>query len=307
MLQDESSSSSSSSSGSSQGSNEEGSEEEDIPFTIKDISLSAILSSLGLENRWTAPEAFLKAIFIAVIHRQLSLAQGTAACDLYAYDLIQAAWEVFQVQEDEDDFIDSVRRIVRDVSEGKSAAQSGKSAQTQGKSASAQSGKSAQSAPSSQSSSTSSNASPKSATAMAEELIASRRQDALKAVQAAKGQLLIHSVEMLVKQGLLAQSNAQSLLDRYAAGDAMVDAAIETYASDRDVVEFLDTLQILGKPPVPCCACVLAVVGEGWLLVPHSTVACCVDANSSTCPTIFRAPLHGFRCGCWGFEVLHLL
>jgi hypothetical protein len=30
-------------------------------------------------------------------------------------------------------------------------------------------------------------------------------------------------------------------------GDALVDAAIEAYAADRDVTEFLDTLQILSS------------------------------------------------------------
>ncbi len=38
---------------------------------------------------------------------------------------------------------------------------------------------------------------------------------------------------------------AQELFSRYLAGDILADAAIEAYASDGDVAEFLDTLQVL--------------------------------------------------------------
>jgi hypothetical protein len=52
---------------------------------------------------------------------------------------------------------------------------------------------------------------------------------------------------MMVKQELATAEGAASLYDRALKGDALVDAAIEAYAADRDVTEFLDTLQILSS------------------------------------------------------------
>jgi hypothetical protein len=45
-------------------------------------------------------------------------------------------------------------------------------------------------------------------------------------------------------------------------GDALVDAAIEAYAADRDVTEFLDTLQILSShtPEGEGCCAVISVL-----------------------------------------------
>lgn len=74
-----------------------------------------------------------------------------------------------------------------------------------------------------------------------------RKKEAIAAVAAAKRDLLQHSLAMMVKQGLTSAESADGLYKRYADGDALVDAAIEAYAADRDVTEFLDTLHILAN------------------------------------------------------------
>jgi hypothetical protein len=75
----------------------------------------------------------------------------------------------------------------------------------------------------------------------------SGREDALAAVAAAKRELLKHSLEMMVKQGLVTTAAATGLNERALRGDALTDAAIDNYAADRNVMEFLDTLQILAN------------------------------------------------------------
>jgi hypothetical protein len=52
---------------------------------------------------------------------------------------------------------------------------------------------------------------------------------------------------MMVKQSLATAEGAANLYHRALKGDALVDAAIEAYAADKDVAEFLDTLQILAS------------------------------------------------------------
>merc|ERR1711991_1269579 len=52
-------------------------------------------------------------------------------------------------------------------------------------------------------------------------------------------------LEMMVKQSLCTQDGADAVFKRAQEGDALLDAAIEQYANDRDVGEFLETLQLL--------------------------------------------------------------
>jgi hypothetical protein len=75
----------------------------------------------------------------------------------------------------------------------------------------------------------------------------SGREDALAVVAAAKRELLKHSLEMMVKQGLMTTAAATGLNERALRGDALMDAAIDNYAADRNVMDFLDTLQILAN------------------------------------------------------------
>jgi hypothetical protein len=70
-------------------------------------------------------------------------------------------------------------------------------------------------------------------------------EDALAAVAAAKKDLLKHSLEMMVKQGLMTTAAATGLNERALRGDALMDAAIDSYAADGNVTEFMETLQIL--------------------------------------------------------------
>jgi hypothetical protein len=60
----------------------------------------------------------------------------------------------------------------------------------------------------------------------------------------AKLDLLQQTLELMCKQGLVEKDKADRLLLRAEKGDLMVDRAIEAYAHDRDVIEFVDTLQV---------------------------------------------------------------
>jgi hypothetical protein len=51
---------------------------------------------------------------------------------------------------------------------------------------------------------------------------------------------------MMVKQSMLSAQQGADVYERALHGDSLLDAAIESYAKDRDVSEFLETLQILG-------------------------------------------------------------
>ena len=245
--------------------NDDDDDDFDGEFTLEHISLESILESLGVTNIWerSVPDKFVKAMFIAVIRKQLDIYQAKALCDLYHanYDLVKAAWEVFTVQEDNDDLIDTLKRVVRDLSlddddidesdrEGdedevvpvpaavsKSVSSSTVASSISNPKASTTTNTSA---PSSSSSSSSS-------AVAAAEAMQERKREALAAVSAAKKDLLKHSLEMMVKQGITTGQAASGLFSRYLRGDILCEAAIDAYASDRNVTEFLDTLQILAN------------------------------------------------------------
>ena len=138
----------------------------------------------------------------------LSPEQAKTLCELYdeEHDFVKAAWEVYRVQLDLDDFIDTMLRIIRNVNLEKKHQTSNESKQS----------------------------------------LFAANKEATAAVKNAKLDLLKHSLEMMVKQQMLSAKNAAGLFERSMKGDTMVDAAIENYAKDRDVNEFLETLQILG-------------------------------------------------------------
>ncbi len=231
-------------------------DEDDDDFSLEDITLDSILSSLGIDNIWqdTVPEPFVQTVFIAVIRRQLDFDQAKALCDLFHanYDLVRAAWEVYTVQEDASDFVDTLRRIVKDLDldelqdELKAKAATSKTSTTPSTS-------SAASAYAANAAARGKEERPPSAASSQQQQTQSglpshvqeARAEAMKAVVNAKRELLKHSLEMMVKQGITSADRASDLYSRYLEGDVLIEAAIESYASDRDVAEFLDTLQIL--------------------------------------------------------------
>lgn len=223
-----------------------GDNEED-DFGLEDITLDSILQSLNIENIWKdmVPDTFVHAVFIAVIRGYLEENQAKACCDLFMarYDLVLAAWEVYTVQRDTTDFVDTLRRVVKDLNLNSLHHK----AKTTGKPASP--AKASQPSPATDSTKSSPTKSPNAAAAPAQDAdtkeLQDRKNEAMKAVMGAKRELLKHSLEMMVKQGITNAERASDLYARYLAGDALIDAAIESYANDRDVAEFLDTLQIL--------------------------------------------------------------
>jgi phosphoribosyl-ATP pyrophosphohydrolase len=173
------------------------------------------------------------------------LGQACALCDLFSakYDLVCAAWEVFCVQNDVVDFIDTLLRIVRNTkfnSNGdikvKSTVNSRSKDQSNDNKISDSVDSRAKDAMQAM----------KQSEENARQAKASK-DSAMLAVVKAKSELLRHSLEMMAKQGLVTQQAAIGLMQRAVDGDALVDAAIEAYASDRNVNEFLDTLQILAN------------------------------------------------------------
>lgn len=234
-------------------------------FTLEDIGLDSILESLDVVNIWEAsvPAKFVKTVFIGVIRKQLDIYQAKALCDLYHanYDLVRAAWEVFTVQNDTTDLLDTLRRVVKDLTLDEDDDEEGlaSSVDSDGRRGSAPIFPAPTPAPtpaakdSSKAGSTaaksaaSSNVSTATAASSAAQAAQDRKQEALAAVAAAKRDLLKHSLEMMVKQGIVTGEAAGNLYKRYLQGDMLAEAAIDAYAADRNVAEFLDTLQILAN------------------------------------------------------------
>jgi D-ribose pyranose/furanose isomerase RbsD len=192
--------------------------------------LGRLLSSLNVTNVWqnTVPTKFVYTVFSATQKRLLSIGQCRALCDLFQsqYDLVRAAWEVFNVQDDTFDFIDTLKRIVRDLNfqdDGNVNLSVGYD----------EAANDDQSDPESE---------PKT-----KDIVQVMKSNALAAVAEAKRELLKHSLEIMVKQGLVTTQAASTLFERALKGDPLIDAAIEGYAGDRNIMEFLDTLQILAN------------------------------------------------------------
>lgn len=210
-----------------------------------DELLTEMLGSMGVDNAWqgTVPPRFILAVFAAAQRRLLTVGQSRALCDLYQaqYDLVRAAWEVFNVQGDVVDFTDTLRRIVRDLN----FREDGNVRMSQGPSETAAARPSTSRGQGTQSEAQVMEAvrEGQAQTQAAE----NGRADALAAVAAAKRELLKHSLEIMVKQGLVTTAAATGLYERALRGDPLTDAAIDSYAADRDIMEFLDTLQILAN------------------------------------------------------------
>ena len=213
-------------------------------------------------NIWenSVPAEFVKIVFIAVIRKQLDIYQAKALCDLFHanYDLVRAAWEVHTVQNDVPDMLDTLKRIVKDLTldeddddEGLASSTDGE--ENEGKDPTYSLPTAAKAVPAVKTSSpaafahTPLAAAVKAASASASQSALDRKKEAMAAVTAAKRDLLKHSLEMMVKQGILKGESANALFVRYQEGDALAEAAIDAYAADRNVAEFLDTLQILAS------------------------------------------------------------
>jgi ribosomal protein L12E/L44/L45/RPP1/RPP2 len=236
-------------------------EEEDKRFSLEDIGLDAILESMDVTNIWesTVPADFVKIVFIAVIRKQLDVYQAKALCDLYHanYDLVRAAWEVYSVQEDLPDLLDTLRRVVKDLTvdtddedEGQGSDDDDADEDSEAQQPRSKSKVAPAPAPAAASASAPAHVAPASVAttqSAAHWAALDRKKEALAAVSSAKRDLLKHSLEMMVKQGITSAAAASSLLERYLQGDLLCEAAIDAYASDRNVAEFLDTLQILAN------------------------------------------------------------
>eukprot|EP01032_Pedospumella_encystans_P013349 gene13349-15376_t len=237
-------------------------EDEGGKFSLEDIGLSTILESLDVVNIWenSVPAEFVKIVFIAVIRKQLDIYQAKALCDLFHanYDLVRAAWEVHTVQNDVPDMLDTLKRIVKDLTldeddddEGLASSTDGE--ENEGKDPTYSLPTAAKAVPAAKTSSpaafahTPLSAAVKAASPSASQSALDRKKEAMAAVTAAKRDLLKHSLEMMVKQGILKGESANALFVRYQEGDALAEAAIDAYAADRNVAEFLDTLQILAS------------------------------------------------------------
>lgn len=186
-----------------------------------------------------------------MIRKQLDIYQAKALCDLYHanYDLVRSAWEVYTVQDDATDLIDTLRRVVKDLTldeddnhEGMESSDDSipnKPTTTATSSTNTGNGATAGNTKATQHTNNTTTATAQAAY--------DRKQEALAAVSQAKRELLKHSLEMMVKQSIISGDSAAELYKRYLQGDTLAEAAIDAYAADRNVAEFLDTLQILAN------------------------------------------------------------
>ena len=181
-----------------------------------------MLKSLGVSNTWEnyVPQRFLSIVFAAAQGKLFSINQAKALCDLYQakYDFVLSAWEVFTIQGDVGDLVDTLLRIVRDIKVDPARSSPGSNTNRVSPS--------------------------KSET---EKTQFNTQKAAMEAVSNAKRELLKHSLDMLIKQGYTTVDRSNVLLDRAVKGDALIEAAIEQYSGDRNIAEFLETLTILAN------------------------------------------------------------
>lgn len=224
-------------------SDEDEAERDDVEIKGAQKYVENFLSGLGVRNTWdqSVPERFIVAVFATAQKGLLTIGQARALCDLYQarYDLVLAAWEVFTVQGDVPDLMDTLLRIVRGLNFN-SNGELVENRYVEGVEAS-------ESESSEDSESSDEERSTDKRTSEPEDVASdtARREVAIRAVAQAKQDLLRHSLEMMVKQGIAPADKAAALFKRALEGDLLVDAAIEAYANDRNVADFLDTLNIL--------------------------------------------------------------
>lgn len=161
------------------------------------LGLSTVASVIRVgenvvDNVWSGrvPENFIQFVFSVVNSKSLTVKQGIALCDLFEadYDLLISAWEVFTVQNNELDFVDTLRRIVRDVG------------------------------------------------------ALSVQKNDKNDVSNAKKDLLLHSLEVLVKQSLITIDDAKRIFGDYLEENNLVVDAVELCAKTSDIKNFLQTL-----------------------------------------------------------------
>ena len=212
-------------------------EEADEEDLGQDIDLAKVLRHYGIEsNAWVGkvPQGFVVTVFRAVQHGLFTVGQARALCDLFeaGYDMVRAAWYVYRAMSDVRDFIDTLRRIIRefnfdasgDVVLSEDVLLSASTAAASDRAAAVAKANEAQKQSDSE-----------------------RRRAAMEDINTAKRTLLTHTLDMLVAQKITTQQGADALLERQRDGDVLVDAAIESYAGDHDIAEFLDTLALLAN------------------------------------------------------------
>jgi hypothetical protein len=244
--------------------------------------VESFLGAMGVRNNWvgSVPERFIVAVFASAQKSLLTVGQAKALCDLFQarYDLVLAAWEVFTVQGDVADLMDTLVRIVRglnfssegaliadrgsDDSEGE---EEGEDDKEEGDGEEDDQDEDEEGDEEDEDESSGGDESDKEdeeeghdedeeeereidddADLNAQQQhVMEKRDAAMQAVVQAKQDLLKHSLEIMVKQGIASADKAIALYKRALEGDILIDAAIETYAGNRDVAEFLDTLNIL--------------------------------------------------------------
>ena len=212
---------------------EESSEDGDSEYDQYDDELPSILHSLGVENTWndTVPARFVSIVFAGAKGKLFSIAQAKALCDLFQarYEFVTAAWEVFTIQEDVGDFVDTLLRVVRDIQLDDGSQISDDNSE------------------STESTVSTVEASTQHITSKDGKRTFKSKEEVIAAVDEAKRKLLSHSLELLTKSNLTTATQAEDLLERAMRGDQLCEAAMEQYAQDRNIKNFLATLRILAN------------------------------------------------------------
>lgn len=189
---------------------------------VEERKLESLLSELKVKNVWRQadiPLRFMTIVFYAAKSKLLAVGQAIALCDLFQakYDLVLAAWQVFLVQNDASDFLDTLLRIVRDLKFDNDGNVQFTYVNAAGETES-----------------------------IPEDAEEARKQ-IRSSVEEAKMDLLRHTVAVMVKQSIITEAAALRLLKRALQGDVLIDTAVHSYAKDRNIMEFLDTLQVLAE------------------------------------------------------------
>lgn len=261
--------------------NEEDENENEAGIPVIKDSLDDLLGSLGVRNVWSnkVPDRLIQLVFSAAKAHQISSKNASAVCDLFLSqdEWVREAWNVYILQEDESDFLDTVTRILRQNQRIKNVGHVGNAAEPITESKSSIVSASASLAAVASSSSSAFTSIKQSATAPStnesepskhdptlenqqnqlkvelaqtkneQARVLKSKEEAVKAIQSAKQELLKHSVDMMVRSDLMTQSAADKLINSSTGNNSQLDEAIDAYAQTRNISAFLGTLQALSS------------------------------------------------------------
>lgn len=299
--------------------NDEGYEEVDDE---NEADVAVITDGLnGIRYVWAnkVPDRLIKLVVAAAKANQFSSNSANSVCDLFVSrdEWVREAWNVFILQEDESDFIDTITRILRHKKVIENVGNTANSLPESQSSLVSTSTSLPAVAPSSSSAFSSvKQSATKPSTNVIEpskldptlekqqnqlkaELahtqneqarVLKSKEEAIIAIQAAKQELLKHSLDMMVRSDLMTQFAADKLLNSATDNNSQLDEAIDAYAQTRNISAFLGTLQTLSASLATESAALVPLTIKSKPIAAITPIPVSANPAATTATTSSSAP-----------------